>query len=49
MDEETIITAKNLVGRELYKILNLNKNSSETDKKIYNQMKRHNFVNLKIL
>ena len=44
-----IESAQAIIGEKLYSIINLNKFQTDTDKKIYNEMRRHSFLNLKHL
>jgi hypothetical protein len=48
VDEETVNAAKNLVGQELYKILQLNTKLSADDIQLFEQEKKHGFICLKM-
>ncbi len=48
VDENMIESAQNIVGEKLYKLINLSNAQTEQDRKLFNSMKRHRFINLKM-
>ena len=49
VDENMIETAQSIIGEKLYKMVKLGTVQTEKDKKLFNSMKRHKFLNLKML
>lgn len=44
-----IESAQTIIGEKLFRMINLSAIQTEKDKKLYNSMKRHRFLNLRML
>jgi PBP1b-binding outer membrane lipoprotein LpoB len=49
VDEETMLSANEIIGGKLYEIVKINNAYSSKDQKIYEQMLKHRFITLKLL